>query len=142
MYAGLGAAAAVTIVALAALVRHRARWVALGAVVGVPIAAAALTSCGSSAKRTIDEARARTAAEAVRAQLKAAQPQPGHTVRDVNALRTAADRIPGSPRITGLTDADHDGKDDDGKVDIAVGKEHACVTAHDNGTVDVTSGAC
>lgn len=142
MSVGIGAAAAVLVAAIAVLVRHRDRWVTLAAVVVAVIAAAALTSCGSSAKRTVDEARARTAAEAVRAQLKAAQLKAGQTVRDMDVLRTAVERIPGSPTVTGLADANNDGKDDDGNVDIAVGKEHACVTAHDNGTVDVTSGAC
>jgi hypothetical protein len=57
-------------------------------------------------------------------------------------LEDAADKVPGSPDVTGITDSNRDGKDDDGKVQFAVGDQHACLTAHDNGNIDVTDGAC
>jgi hypothetical protein len=114
----------------------------LRASVGAIALVAALTSCGSSAKSTLNKAGARAAAEAMRGELKSAQLKNGQTIRDVTVLQSAADKLPGSPTIAGLVDANHDGKDDDGKVDVSVGTQHACVTANDNGRVDVTDGAC
>jgi hypothetical protein len=91
---------------------------------------------------TLNEVGAR-GREAMRAELKATQLKDGQTIRDLSVLHSAAANLPGSPAVTGLVDAaNHDGKDDDGKVDIAVGAQHACVTTNDNGRVDVTDGAC
>src|SRR3954454_18724216 len=102
----------------------------------------AVAACSSDAKKTLNQAGARTAAEAMRAQLKAADLKSGETVRSVAVLQNAADNIPGSPDISGIADANHDGKDDDGKVTVTVGSERACLSAQDNGTVDVSDGAC
>lgn len=110
------------------------------AVVGAVLVVAA--ACSSSAKDTVNQAGARAAAEAMRAQLKANNVGNGQTVRTVAVLRAAARNIPGSPTVEGITDADNDGKDDDGKVTITVGGQSACLTANDNGSVDVTDNAC
>lgn len=99
-------------------------------------------ACSSDAKKTIDQAGARAAAEAIRGQLKAANLKSGETVRTVTVLQRAADNIPGSPAITGIADANRDGKDDDGNVTVKVGNATACVRAKDNGAVDVSDGAC
>jgi hypothetical protein len=114
----------------------------LRASVGAVALIAVLTSCGSSAKSTLNQAGARAAAEAMRGELKSTQLKNGQSIRDVTVLQSAAAKLPGSPAITGLVDANHDGKDDDGKVDISVGAQHACVTTNDNGRVDVSDGAC
>lgn len=114
----------------------------------VRILAAAVTAllcvaaCSSSAKKTLSQAGARAAVETARGVLKAQNLKQGETVRSVSVLKDAADKVPGSPDVTGITDADGDGKDDDGKVEFTVGDQHACLTAHDNGNVDVTDGAC
>ena len=110
------------------------------AVVGAVLVAAA--ACSSSAKDTVNQAGARAAAEAMRAQLKATNLGSGQTVRTVSVLRDAARNIPGSPTVTGITDGDNDGKDDDGLVTVTVGDQSACLTANDNGNVDVTDNAC
>ena len=102
----------------------------------------ALTACSSSTKKTVNQIGARASAEAVRAQLKAANLKNGETVRDMKRLNDAIDRIPGDPTVTGLTDKNNDGKDDDGNVLFTVGKQSACLTAHDNGIIDVSNGSC
>lgn len=101
----------------------------------------AVAACDETDER-LDAAGARAAAETMRAVLRARQLPEGETVRSVAVLRDAARRIPGSPSVEGIADADGDGKDDDGKVTIGVGDEHACVTAADNGRVDVTDDRC
>jgi len=78
----------------------------------------------------------------MRATLKADDLKNGETVQHVSVLQAAADKIPGSPHISGIQDTNNDGKDDDGKVTIAVGDESACLTAHTNGDIDVTDDAC
>ena len=101
-----------------------------------------LAACGSSAKKSLNQAGARAAAEAARGVLKSTKLDKGQTVRSVSVLKDATDKVPGSPTVTGITDSNGDGKDDDGKVQFTVGGEHACLTAQDNGNVDVTDGAC
>ena len=102
----------------------------------------ALSACSSSAKKTVNQVGARAAAEAVRAQLKAADLKSGETVRDIDRLQKAIDKVPGDPTVTGLTDKNKDGKDDDGNVQFAVGNQSACLNAQDNGRIDVSNGRC
>jgi hypothetical protein len=112
-------------------------------ILAVAIAACVcVAACSSSAKQTLNQAGARAAAETARAVLKSQNLKQGETVRSVSVLKAAADKVPGSPDVTGITDANGDGKDDDGKVEFTVGDQHACLTAHDNGSVDVTDGTC
>jgi hypothetical protein len=111
-------------------------------VVALALGLIVLTACSSSAKKTVNQVGARAAAEAVRAQLKAADLKDGESVRDMKRLNDAIDQLPGDPTVTGLTDKDKDGKDDDGDVLFTVGRESACLTAHDNGIVDVSNGSC
>jgi hypothetical protein len=105
-----------------------------------------LAGCSDSTKEkvhtTADEASARAAAEAMRATLKAKKLPDNQTVRDLAIMQAAADDVPGNVRVEGLADNDGDGKDDDGNADIVVGKSYACVTAHDNGEVEVSGGKC
>ena len=59
----------------------------------------------------------------------------------VTVLQQAGKDLPGSPTVSGIADANSDGKDDDGKVEISVSGSKACVaiTASD---IDVSTGAC
>jgi hypothetical protein len=66
----------------------------------------------------------------------------GETVRHVSVLREAADDVPGDPDVTGIEDGDGDGRDDDGKVELATGDQRACLTVAGNGEVDVSSDPC
>jgi hypothetical protein len=96
------------------------------------------------AKEKAGEAGARASAEAFRVSLKAQDTDDATGgVRNVEALRAAADDLPGDPDITGIADADGDGRDDDGYVQADVGDESACVTLPETGDdIDVSGGAC
>ena len=103
----------------------------------------AVAAC-DEAKEKAGEAGARATAEALRASLKARDTKdaPGG-VRNVEALREAAKDLPGQPEITGITDADGDGRDDDGYVQAKVGHESACITLPESGdAIEVSGGAC
>ena len=97
-----------------------------------------------SVKEKAGEAGARAAAEAFRASIKAQDTNEATGgVRNVEALREAANDLPGDPEITGIADSDGDGRDDDGYVQARVGDENACVTLPESGNdVDVSGGAC
>ena len=61
----------------------------------------------------------------------------------VKAINEVADKIPGSPDVSGVDDTDGDGLDDDGKVLVTVGDNSACLTIEENGTgSDISDGAC
>jgi hypothetical protein len=96
------------------------------------------------AKEKAGEAGARASAEAFRVSLKAQDTDDASGgVRNVEALRSAAEDLPGDPDITGIADADGDGRDDDGYVQADVGDESACVTLPETGDdIDVSGGAC
>jgi hypothetical protein len=96
------------------------------------------------AKEKAGEAGARASAEAFRVSLKAQDTDDASGgVRNVDALRSAAEDLPGDPDITGITDGDGDGRDDDGYVQADVGDESACVTLPETGDdIDVSGGAC
>jgi hypothetical protein len=115
-----------------------------------------IAACGDSnddAKDAVDSARAkaedvagaagaRTAAEALRGLLQAKHLDANQTLRDVAVLQAAADDVPGSPSVSGIDDQDGDGNDDDGKVQLAVGDQVACVSVQDNGETSVSSDSC
>jgi hypothetical protein len=112
---------------------------ALAVVITVCLSVAA---CSSSAKKSLNEAGARAAAETARGVLKSKNLEQGESLRNVSVLNDAVDKVPGSPEITGISDGNGDGKDDDGNVQFTVGDQHACLTVQDNGAVDVTDGTC
>jgi hypothetical protein len=95
----------------------------------------------SDVKENANDTAARAVAEAYRAALKAKGG--GQSLRTVTLLNEAADTLPGSPDISGITDSDGDGLDDDGKVQVKVNSGQACVTVPATGDlVDVNGGAC
>jgi hypothetical protein len=102
----------------------------------------AVDSAREKAEDVAGAVTARTAAEAVRAALQAEDLAPNQTVRDVTVLQEAVKDIPGDPKVTGIDDADGDGKDDDGKVQVVVGDQTACVAVEDNGDISVSSDSC
>jgi hypothetical protein len=102
----------------------------------------AAESVGDDAEQAANAAAVRSAAEAMRASLQAEDLAANETVRHITVLEEAIDDVPGDVRSSGVTDGDGDGKDDDGKVELAVGDERACVTVADNGDVSVAGDAC
>jgi len=64
-------------------------------------------------------------------------------VRNIDALNSAADDIPGDPDIVGIEDTTGDGVDDDGLVEIRVDDQRACVELPESGNeIDVTGDPC
>ncbi|MGH8979232.1 MAG: hypothetical protein ACRDV7_14225 [Acidimicrobiia bacterium] len=102
----------------------------------------ALDSAREQAEDVAGSAGARVAAEAMRGVLQAEALAPGETLRTMTVLQESADDLPGDPTVTGIEDADGDGKDDDGKVEFAAGDQRACVTVADNGEISVSGDAC
>jgi hypothetical protein len=102
----------------------------------------AVDSALEQAEDVAGSVTARAAAEAVRAALQAEDLDANETVRDVAVLQEAVADVPGDPTVTGIEDTDGDGKDDDGKVQVEVGDQTACVTVQDNGDVSVSSDSC
>jgi hypothetical protein len=90
-----------------------------------------------------DRAGARAVAEAIRAALVVENLEADQNVRDVDVLREAVGDVPGDPQVSGIDDANGDGRDDDGKIEVAVDAERACLTLPDGGgDIDVAAQAC
>jgi hypothetical protein len=87
-------------------------------------------------------AGARAAAEAMRGALEAQDLDGGKSLRDVAVLRENAEDVPGDPAVEGIADADGDGKDDDGRVELHVGEQAACVIVSAENDVSVENGEC
>jgi hypothetical protein len=119
-------------------------------ILAVPLAAVALLggACGDdddardTVERLAQEGGARAVAEALRGSLEAQDLTAEQNVADVEVLRDAAGDLPGDPEIVGIEDGDGDGRDDDGRVEVRVEDEAACVTVQQNGEVDVSGGSC
>jgi hypothetical protein len=88
-----------------------------------------------------ESAAARAVAEIVRLALFE-DDGPDTDRRKVAVLQESVDDLPGSPDVSGITDDDGDGLDDDGNVEVRVNDEVACLTVTEAGEVDVTGGAC
>jgi hypothetical protein len=127
--------------------------VCVGIVAAIAFGASACDDANDQADEAVDDAReqaedaagsagARAQAEAMRVALQAKSLPADQTVRDVGVLQDAADSLPGDVTVSGLSDADGDGKDDDGKIQFTVGDQHACVTVADNGEISVSGDAC
>ena len=86
---------------------------------------------------------ARTQAEALRASLKGNDTADAEGVRSVAAINEAAADLPGDVEVTGVDDADGDGLDDDGRVQVDQGDQSACVILPAEGEdTTVENGAC
>ena len=129
-----------------------ARTVALG-LSALALAAASFSACGDDGDDTLDEvaetvgeatdtAGARASAEALRALLVQEDHDDGEDRRSVEVLERNVDRLPGDPDVSGIEDADGDGLDDDGRVQVTVGDESACLTVAASGDVEVEDGEC
>jgi hypothetical protein len=89
-----------------------------------------------------ESAGARAVAEAIRVALLAEDLDEAEHESDVAVLQEAVEDLPGEPDVTGIEDANGDGRDDDGKVEVHVDREVACLTVQSSGRVDVTGGEC
>ncbi len=92
-------------------------------------------------KETANDAAARAVAESFRAALKAKGG--GQSLRNITLPNDVDGSLPGDPDISGISDSDGDGQDDDGKVWVKVNDSNACVTVPATGDlVDVEGGSC
>ncbi|HUP72023.1 MAG TPA: hypothetical protein VM282_03150 [Acidimicrobiales bacterium] len=88
----------------------------------------------------VDAGIARGQAEIFRQRAKDLVRQ-GESLDSMSVLQEAARDLPRSPTVTGLSDTNGDGRDDDGKVQIEVDDSFACVVV--TGTdIDVSSTRC
>jgi hypothetical protein len=118
--------------------------------VAAGLAAGLFVGCGDddtddpdqSLGEVAESAGARGVAEALRLALIEDDLGPDQTERDVDVLQESVDDLPGDPDVTGIVDDDGDGRDDDGKVEVHVNSEVACMSVAIDGDVDVTGGAC
>jgi hypothetical protein len=101
----------------------------------------AAQDAANNVKETANDAAARAVAESYRAALKAKGG--GQPLRTITLLNDVKGTLPGSPDISGITDGNGDGQDDDGKVQVKVNDSQACVTVPATGDlVDVNGGSC
>jgi hypothetical protein len=113
-------------------------------------ALSALTSCGLVADEVAEESTQELATK-VEHQLESAASDTGRPANDYGLLETVlrdvvlreADTETGSfrPSYTGLVDADQDGLDDDGQVEIVVRRDSSCVSS-DGDDVVTFAGPC
>ena len=91
-------------------------------------------------------ATARATAEAIRAGLKANGTADDEGVRSMKAIEEVLEDVedaPGEPEITGVEDADGDGMDDDGRIQVTSGDAESCVILPEEGEdTTVEQGAC
>jgi hypothetical protein len=124
---------------------------------GLAVAAAALATgllagCGDddgasddpdqSPGEILESTGARGLAEAVRIAIVEDDLGPDQNERDVAVIEESIEDLPVDPEVAGIVDDDRDGRDDDGKFELHVNSEAACVAIAVDGDVDVTGGAC
>ena len=98
---------------------------------------------GDEIEQKGDEAQARTAAEDLRARIKANDTADEEGARSVAAINESLADVAGDPELSGLEDSDGDGLDDDGKVQVDVGDASACLTLPAEGEdTQVEGGTC
>jgi glucose/arabinose dehydrogenase len=103
----------------------------------------AAQSVKEDAENAAGTVSANAVAQSLRAALKAKDLPNGTTERNVSVLRDAVRDLPGDPDVTGIEDRDGDGKDDDGKVQVNVGDQSACLTiSRDGKDTNVDNGKC
>lgn len=85
------------------------------------------------------EASARAVAEALRGAIVADEGD--DDLRSVAVIQENIDDLPGDPEVVGIADADGDGLDDDGLIEVRVGDQAACLElTRDDANVE--NGAC
>jgi hypothetical protein len=94
------------------------------------------------AEDVAESAGARGVAEVLRASLIAEERDDEARRGEVTVLRDAVENLPGEPDVAGIEDGDGDGRDDDGRVEVRVDDEVACLTISPEGDVDVSGGRC
>jgi hypothetical protein len=99
----------------------------------------AATDVGNAA----NSASARAQAEAIRANIKTDDRTKTQSTRTMAVIQDATAKAPGEVRTTGVADADGDGLDDDGLVEVEFNGAFACIRLPAQGTdTTVDDGHC
>jgi hypothetical protein len=127
----------------------RVRWLAVAAVGS----ALWLSGCGddstasdkardaaSELDSAVDAGIARGQAEIFRQRAKDLVRQ-GESLDSMSVLQEAARDLPRNPTVTGLGDTNGDGRDDDGKVEIAIDDSYSCVVVSGS-DINVSGSRC
>ena len=118
---------------------------------GFPLAVALVAGCVEDERdEAVEETEeftaateAETVAEALRAAVLAEDLDEDEHADDVLVLRAAVEKLPGNPDIGGIDDDDGDGRDDDGRIEVHVDDDAACVSfVDDRDELRVTDDAC
>ena len=100
----------------------------------------AVESAGDDVQDALSDSAARAQAEAFRGAL-VAQELDGSGRRDIDTLTDASSAL-ADGTVVGIVDADQDGLDDDGLVQIESSDQAACVRIATDGDVAVTDDPC
>ena len=130
--------------------KTRKKWIALAATSALWLSACGDDSSSTAADkareaagevdRAVDAGLARAQAEIFRQRAQDLVRQ-GEPLDSMSVLQEAARDLPRNPTVTGLGDANGDGRDDDGTLEITIDDSHSCVRV--SGTdMKVTSAAC
>jgi hypothetical protein len=101
----------------------------------------AASDAAESVDEKIDEGLARGQAELLRERIKDAADGDASLWPTVTIIEGAVEELPGNPTVSGVTDEDGDGLDDDGKVSLSIDESHACVAIGAD-DIDVSGDAC
>lgn len=91
----------------------------------------------------IDDASARALAEAFAAAVRIDDDAAEEGAASLDVIEENIDDLPGRPEVTGIEDADRDGRDDDGLIGFVVDEDESCVElSPDSGEASVLDGPC
>jgi hypothetical protein len=130
--------------------KTRRKWIALTAAGALWLGACGDDSSSTAADKArdaagevdsaVDASLARAQAEIFRQRARDLVRQ-GEPLDSMSVLQEAARDLPRNPKVTGIGDANGDGRDDDGTLEISIDNSHSCVRVV--GTdINVTSAAC
>jgi hypothetical protein len=112
------------------------------------LGALSLSACGDdggsavdSVNDTLAQAAVRAQAEAMRAVVKTRAGDDAASYRKVSLLSEAAKDLLGDTTVSGITDGDGDGLDDDGRVQLVMNGQRACFSVSGSNTT-VSDGSC
>jgi hypothetical protein len=102
-----------------------------------------LESVATEVEGAVDDAAARVAAEAFAAAVDADEDAAADGATSMSVIEENIDDLPGDPEVSGVEDADGDGRDDDGLVGFVVDEDESCVELDpDGGEASVLDGPC
>jgi hypothetical protein len=101
----------------------------------------AASDAADAVDEKVDEGLARGQAEILRERIKDAADGDETAWPTITVIEGAVADLPSDPEVTGVEDADGDGRDDDGKIGITIDESNACVTIGAD-DIDVTGDAC